>query len=50
MSASAGHEQSLSGRVRRLIDRIFLADGMLYTFSLPTKADEVPAGPDWLHE
>src|SRR5215467_11492089 len=23
---------------------------MLYTFSLPTKADKVPAGPDWLHE
>jgi hypothetical protein len=27
-----------------------LADAMLYTFSLPTKADEVPAGPDSLHE
>jgi len=23
---------------------------MLYTFSLPTKAHTVPAGPDWLHE
>jgi ATP-dependent DNA ligase len=23
---------------------------MLYTFSLPTKADKVPTGPDWLHE
>jgi ATP-dependent DNA ligase len=23
---------------------------MLYTFPLPTKADKVPAGPDWLHE
>ena len=23
---------------------------MLYTFSLPIKADKVPAGPDWLHE
>jgi ATP-dependent DNA ligase len=23
---------------------------MLYTFSLPTKAAKVPAGPDWLHE
>jgi ATP-dependent DNA ligase len=23
---------------------------MLYAFSLPTKADHVPAGPDWLHE
>jgi len=23
---------------------------MLYTFSLPTKADKVPVGPDWLHE
>jgi hypothetical protein len=23
---------------------------MLYTFSLPTKADKVPAGPDWPHE
>jgi bifunctional non-homologous end joining protein LigD len=23
---------------------------MLYAFSLPTKADKVPAGPDWLHE
>jgi bifunctional non-homologous end joining protein LigD len=23
---------------------------MLYAFSLPTKADTVPAGPDWLHE
>ena len=23
---------------------------MLYTFALPIKADEVPAGPDWLHE
>ena len=27
-----------------------MADRMLYTFSLPTKADKVPAGPDWLHE
>jgi bifunctional non-homologous end joining protein LigD len=23
---------------------------MLYAFSLPTKAREVPRGPDWLHE
>jgi hypothetical protein len=23
---------------------------VLYTFSLPIKADKVPAGPDWLHE
>src|SRR5215472_16953531 len=23
---------------------------MLYMFSLPTNADKVPAGPDWLHE
>jgi ATP-dependent DNA ligase len=23
---------------------------MLYTFALPIKADEVPTGPDWLHE
>jgi bifunctional non-homologous end joining protein LigD len=23
---------------------------MLYGFSLPTKADKVPVGPDWLHE
>jgi ATP-dependent DNA ligase len=23
---------------------------MLYTFALPIKADEVPEGPDWLHE
>ena len=23
---------------------------MLYEFSLPTKADKVPAGADWLHE
>jgi ATP-dependent DNA ligase len=23
---------------------------MLYAFSLPTKADKVPGGPDWLHE
>jgi len=23
---------------------------MLYTFSLPNKADKVPAGSDWLHE
>jgi bifunctional non-homologous end joining protein LigD len=23
---------------------------MLYEFSLPTSADEVPTGPDWLHE
>jgi ATP-dependent DNA ligase len=23
---------------------------MLYAFSLPTKADKVPAGPHWLHE
>jgi ATP-dependent DNA ligase len=23
---------------------------MLYAFSLPTKADKVPAGPNWLHE
>jgi ATP-dependent DNA ligase len=23
---------------------------MLYEFSLPTKADQVPTGPDWLHE
>jgi ATP-dependent DNA ligase len=23
---------------------------MLYEFSLPTKTDEVPRGPDWLHE
>jgi hypothetical protein len=23
---------------------------MLYTFSLPAKADKVPARPDWLHE
>ncbi|MBO0759167.1 MAG: DNA ligase, partial [Bradyrhizobiaceae bacterium] len=23
---------------------------MLYAFSLPTKADKVPTGPDWLHE
>ena len=23
---------------------------MLYTFSLPTKADKVPTGPNWLHE
>jgi hypothetical protein len=26
------------------------ATGMLYAFSLPTKADKVPAGPDWVHE
>ena len=32
------------------ITRPNLADRMLYTFSLPTKADKVPAGPDWLHE
>src|SRR5215467_6718921 len=50
MPASAGHEQSLPGQVRRLIDGSFLADRMLYTFSLPTKADKVPTGPDWLHE
>jgi ATP-dependent DNA ligase len=24
--------------------------GTMYAFSLPTKADEVPAGSDWLHE
>jgi bifunctional non-homologous end joining protein LigD len=23
---------------------------MQYAFSLPTKADKVPTGPDWLHE
>jgi bifunctional non-homologous end joining protein LigD len=23
---------------------------MLYQFSLPTKADKVPTGPQWLHE
>lgn len=23
---------------------------MLYAFSLPTKADKVPTGPDWLHK
>jgi bifunctional non-homologous end joining protein LigD len=23
---------------------------VLYAFSLPTKADTVPAGPDWVHE
>jgi ATP-dependent DNA ligase len=23
---------------------------MLYAFSLPTKSDKVPAGPNWLHE
>jgi bifunctional non-homologous end joining protein LigD len=23
---------------------------MQYAFSVPNKADEVPAGPDWLHE
>jgi ATP-dependent DNA ligase len=23
---------------------------MLYEFSLPTKAGQVPTGPDWLHE
>ncbi len=23
---------------------------MLYEFSLTTKADQVPTGPDWLHE
>jgi bifunctional non-homologous end joining protein LigD len=23
---------------------------MLYEFSLPTKADKVPTGSDWLHE
>jgi ATP-dependent DNA ligase len=23
---------------------------MLYAFSLPTKADKVPTGSDWLHE
>jgi bifunctional non-homologous end joining protein LigD len=23
---------------------------MLYEFSLPTKSDKVPAGPDWIHE
>jgi len=23
---------------------------MLYEFLLPTKADKVPAGPDWIHE
>jgi bifunctional non-homologous end joining protein LigD len=23
---------------------------MLYAFSLPTKSDKVPAGPDWIHE
>jgi bifunctional non-homologous end joining protein LigD len=23
---------------------------MLYDFSLPTKSDKVPAGPDWIHE
>src|SRR5215469_11327405 len=50
MSASSGHEQSLSGQVRRLIDGSFFAGRMLYTFALPIKADKVPAGPDWLHE
>jgi bifunctional non-homologous end joining protein LigD len=23
---------------------------MPYAFSLPTKADKVPVGPDWIHE
>jgi bifunctional non-homologous end joining protein LigD len=23
---------------------------VLYAFSLPAKADKVPAGPDWVHE
>jgi bifunctional non-homologous end joining protein LigD len=23
---------------------------MLYRFSLPTKADKVPTGPEWIHE
>jgi bifunctional non-homologous end joining protein LigD len=23
---------------------------MLYAFSLPTKADKVPTGDDWIHE
>jgi hypothetical protein len=23
---------------------------MLYAFSLPTKADKVPVGRDWIHE
>jgi bifunctional non-homologous end joining protein LigD len=23
---------------------------MQYAFSLPTKSDKVPTGPDWLHE
>jgi hypothetical protein len=50
MSAPAGHEQSLSGQVRRLIDGAFFAGRMLYTFASPIKADKVPAGPDWLHE
>jgi ATP-dependent DNA ligase len=27
-----------------------LPDTMLNEFSLPTKADQVPTGPDWLHE
>jgi bifunctional non-homologous end joining protein LigD len=32
---------------------IAIAAGLLlvqYAFSLPTKADKVPAGPDWIHE
>jgi bifunctional non-homologous end joining protein LigD len=28
----------------------YVSDTMLYAFSLPTKADRVPAGSDWIHE
>jgi hypothetical protein len=28
----------------------YVTDTMLYAFSLPTKADKVPAGSDWIHE
>jgi hypothetical protein len=28
----------------------YVTDTMQYSFSLPTKSDKVPAGPEWIHE
>ena len=43
-------EPRLLGRIEMSITTTNLLAPMLYEFSLPTKADKVPTGPDWLHE
>jgi hypothetical protein len=40
----------IGGSIEMSVSRANLTSTMLYAFSLPTKADKVPTGSDWLHE